>query len=364
MRERIILHIDFDYFYAQCEEVRRSELKIKPVTVCMFSERGGGSGAIATSNYIAREYGVRSGMPISLAKEKLNSRPDSEFLPADFEYYSDVSEQVMNIIKEFADVFEYVGRDEAFLDISKKAELDFKNASHIAQQIKNKIRNETKMTCSVGISPNKLISKIASDFQKPDGLTIVTPEKVSVFLENITIRDIPGIGSKTEKILQEKNLNSIKKIIDIDVFSLNRLFGKKTGTYIFNAVRGIDEEPVSERQPTIQISKITTLKKDSNEFEFINKTMMMLCKQVHETIMQEKKTFKSIGIQIIFTDLSNKTKSRMLKNPTMNLEILEKNVSQMLRELLNVQSAMIRRVGVKISELNEFEGQDTITNYF
>ena len=125
MSKRIILHVDFDYFYAQCEEIRTPDLKTKPVAVCMFSDRGGDSGAIATANYTAREFGVKSGLSILAAKQKLKNRTDSAFLPADFEYYSDMSEKSMNIIKKFADVFEYVGRDEAYLDISEKVELDF-----------------------------------------------------------------------------------------------------------------------------------------------------------------------------------------------------------------------------------------------
>ena len=119
MKQRIVLHIDFDYFYAQCEEIRTPDLKTKPVVVCMFSDRGGDSGAIATANYTAREFGVKSGLSILSAKQKLKNRTDSAFLPADFEYYSDISEKSMNIIKKFADVFEYVGRDEAYLDVTE-----------------------------------------------------------------------------------------------------------------------------------------------------------------------------------------------------------------------------------------------------
>jgi len=146
MKQRIVLHIDFDYFYAQCEEIRTPDLKTKPVVVCMFSDRGGDSGAIATANYTARECGLKSGLSILSAKQKLKKRTDSAFLPADFEYYSDKSEKSMNIIKKFADVFEYVGRDEAYLDVTEKAELDFTKASHIAQQIKNEVREKTKLT--------------------------------------------------------------------------------------------------------------------------------------------------------------------------------------------------------------------------
>ena len=122
--ERIVFHIDFDYFYAQCEEIRSPELKTKPVAVCVYSDRGGDSGAVATANYTARKYGVKSAMPISFAKKRLEERPDAVFLPTDFDYYSDVSERAMKIISEFADVFEYVGKDEAYLDVTQKTDCD------------------------------------------------------------------------------------------------------------------------------------------------------------------------------------------------------------------------------------------------
>ena len=364
MKQRIILHIDFDYFYAQCEEIRNSELKTKPVAVCMFSDRGEDSGAIATANYIARKFGVKSGMPIQFAKKKLMDRTDSVFLPADFKFYSDISEKSMEIIKEFADTFEYVGRDEAYLNITEKSEGDFKKAGHIAQQVKNMIREKIKLTCSIGISSNKLLAKIASDYKKPDGLTIVTPNSVSKFMETIEMRDIPGIGKKTQEKLEEQDVQTISKVKEMNIFDLIQMFGRKTGTYIFNAVRGINDEPVTLRSPTVQISKISTLKKDSNNYEFLEESLTELCDQLHIVILKENKMFKSVGIQLTLTNLSNKTKSKMLRNPTSSLEELKKISKQLLQEALENETMLFRRLGVKVSELSELEGQSNITSYF
>ena len=364
MKQKIILHIDFDYFYAQCEEIRNSELKTKPVAVCMFSDRGEDSGAIATANYIARKFGVKSGMPIQFAKKKLMDRTDSVFLPADFKFYSDISEKSMEIIKEFADTFEYVGRDEAYLNITEKSEGDFKKAGHIAQQVKNMIREKIKLTCSIGISSNKLLAKIASDYKKPDGLTIVTPNSVSKFMETIEMRDIPGIGKKTQEKLEEQGVQTISKVKEMNIFDLIQMFGRKTGTYIFNAVRGINDEPVTLRSPTVQISKISTLKKDSNNYEFLEESLTELCDQLHIVILKENKMFKSVGIQLTLTNLSNKTKSKMLRNPTSSLEELKKISKQLLQEALENETMLFRRLGVKVSELSELEGQSNITNYF
>ena len=364
MKNRIVFHIDFDYFYAQCEEIRRPELKTKPVSVCVFSDRGGDSGAIATTNYVGRKFGVKSGMPITFAKNKLKEEPTAVFLPTDFDYYSDISQKAMDIMKEFADIFEYVGRDEAYLDVTKRTEGDYEKAGHLAQQIKNAIREKTKLTCSIGVTPNKLLSKIASDYKKPDGLTIVSPEKVEGFLEPLKIRDIPGIGKKTEEKFSEMKLETIGDLRTLDIFKLQQQFGRKIGTYIHNAARGIDDEVVSEREASIQYSKIMTLKKDSKDYDFLSESLSELCKELHQVVLKNNRLYKSVGIQFFNSDLSQKTKSRMLRNPTASLEELEKTTSQLLKEALEDQEKLIRRLGVKVSELSEIKGQSSMDSYF
>lgn len=364
MERRIVFHIDFDYFYAQCEEIRDSKIKGKCVAVCIFSERGGDSGAIATANYNARKFGVKSGIPIVLAKNKLKEQTDAVFLPADFDYYSDVSSKAMDIIEKYADVFEYVGRDEAYLEVTKKTEGDFDKAEHLAQQLKNEIRNNLKLTCSVGITPNKLLSKIASDFKKPDGLTTVRPEQIEQFLSPLQIRKIPGIGKKTENVFLEMNVKMIKELAKIDVFDLNKIFGRKTGGYIFNSARGIDNEVVKPRPPTIQFSKITTLKKNSKELGFLQENVEELCIQLNRLAIENNKMYRSIGIQFVNEDLSTKTKSRMLRNPGNNLDELKKTAIQLLEEALVEQEMLVRRIGIRISEFSDVEGQSNITSYF
>jgi len=364
LETRIVFHIDFDYFYAQCEEIRSPELRSKPVCVCVFSDRGGDSGAIATANYTARKYGAKSGIPIIFAKKRLEERKDAVFLPVDFEYYLEISEKAMEIMKENADIFEYVGKDEAYLDVTERVEGDFKKASHLAQQIKNSIRDKIKLSCSIGISPNKLVSKIASDFKKPDGLTIVSPDKIDEFLEPLKIRTIPGIGKKTEERFSEMNLETIQDLKKLDVFTLNKEFGRKNGTYIYNAVRGIDDEPVKKKEDSVQYSKIVTLKKDSKEYEFLSENLRKLCNEVYDVVKKNDRMFKSIGVHFVQSDLSNKSKSRMLRNPILNLEELQKNADQLLKEALENQTITIRRLGVKVTELSEIQGQSDITNYF
>ena len=270
----------------------------------------------------------------------------------------------MYVIKEFADIFEYVGRDEAYLDVTKRTEGNFINAGHLAQQLKNAVRNSVKLSCTVGVSSNKLVAKIASGFKKPDGLTIISPDKIESFLEPLPIGTIPGIGKKTEEKFTEIGFQTILELKKMDVFSLNSQFGRKIGSYIYNAARGIDEEPVAPRQEATQYSRIITLKQDSKDYDFLAKELERLCEDVHAAILKDNLMFRSVGIQFVQSDLSNKTKSRTLKNSTSNLDELKKMVLQLLRESLEDQKILIRRVGVKVAELSEASGQDSITRYF
>src|SRR5919198_2325128 len=193
---RIIMHVDFDYFFAQCEEIRRPELRSKPVVVCVFSGRTEDSGVVSTANYVARKYGVKSGIPIRVAKSKLEDVSDAVYLPLDSAYYSQVSQSAMSIIDSYADRFEHVGIDECYLDVSGKAD-NFEVAKAIAQEIKHDIKEHVQLTCSIGAAPNKMLAKIASDLRKPDGLTVIEPGNAAQFIAGMDAGKIPGIGPKT-----------------------------------------------------------------------------------------------------------------------------------------------------------------------
>lgn len=361
---RVVFHIDFDYFYAQCEELRRPELRARPVVVCVFSDRGGDSGAVATANYHARKFGVKSGIPIRFAKKRLAESQDAVFLPTDFDYYSEVSESAMNVIRDFADIFEYVGRDEAYLDVTKRTGGDYARASHLAQQLKNSLRGSVRLSSTIGVSANRLVAKIASGFKKPDGLTVVPPDRTEAFLDPLPIKEIPGIGSKTGERLGELGLSTISDLRRLDVFALNEMFGRKTGTYIYNAARGIDESPVSPRSDPVQYSRIVTLKQDSKEYDYLARDLEQLCQDVHAAVMRDSLVFKSVGIQLVQEDLSSRTKSKTLKNHTASLDELKKAALLLLREILEDQRMLVRRLGVRVSEFSETSGQEDITRFF
>src|SRR4030066_1673980 len=176
MQARVIMLADFDYFFAQCEELRNPTIKDKPIVVVVDSGRTEESGAVSTSNYIARKYGVKSGMPLFLAKRKLEGT-DAVFLPVDHEYYDQVSGKVMQILRGYATSFEQVSVDEAYLDVTEQVQGSFESAKAYAQKIKDDAKKQVGISFSVGVGPNKLIAKIACDSQKPDGIRKVKPKE-------------------------------------------------------------------------------------------------------------------------------------------------------------------------------------------
>jgi len=347
--------VDLDYFFAQCEEVRNPSLKDKPVVVCVYSERGGESGVVSTANYEARKHGVKSGIPISVARKRLVN-VDAVFLPVDHEYYNRVSEDVMSILKSHADVFEQAGVDEAYLDVSERVEGDFDKAGELARRIKEEVRRSKGLTCSIGVGPNKLVAKIAADSQKPDGLTIVKPEEVQAFLTPLPVNRLVGVGVKTQSIMESLGVKTIGDLAGYDVQRLIELFGKKLGVYFHNASHGVDNRPVKERDEAKSISRISTLKEDTRDLDAIMRKAGELCGEICNELSRRLRV-KQVGIIVVAKDMSVYSRSKTLDPPTSDLEDLKKNVRELFEKLLGESGLEARRVGVRVSGFVKEEGQ-------
>ena len=239
---RRILHIDMDAFFAAVEQKRHPELKGKPLVI-------GGSGdpatmdEVSTASYEARKFGVYFKMPLKTAQELC---PHAVFLPVDHKEYLKVSERIKDILGKFCPIMEDAGIDEAFLDISY---ID-KPAEEIAKEIKKIIMNETGLTCSIGIAPNKLLAKMASDMQKPDGITIIKEGDLESRIWPLPVKRLLGVGPKTEQSLKEMGIETIGDLAAIPMDKLIERFGKSQGRYLYEASRGIDESPlITHRKP-------------------------------------------------------------------------------------------------------------------
>jgi len=365
LEDKVIFHIDFDYFYAQCEELRKPELRNIPCVVCVYSGRDEDSGVVSTCNYNARKYGVKAAMPIKLAKSKLKD-VEAKFLPTDMPYYQDISRDVMRIIQNYGDLFEQVSVDECYVDFTRVTNSDFNDAKIFASSLQKNIKHQSKLTCSIGVGPNKLISKIASAVIKPNGITVVSREEAKNFISNCKIEDIPGVGPKTLKKLQALGINSISDISKNSIFELRDVLGYKTAAFLVNASNAIDNSQIKARETSKQFGKIVTLKKDTAEMEQIKMTTASLCTTIYENLSNKKQAFKVLTIILILENLHHVSISRSLKLYTASFDELQKNSLSIIKEMIKNNSISIqniRRMGVVVSELKDISGQNSLLNY-
>ncbi len=358
---RIVGHLDLDYFYAQVEEVENPSLKDRPVLVCVFSGRTEDSGVVSTANYRARESGVKSGMPIALAKRRLEGL-GAALIPMDRGKYEVYSDRVMDILKGEVDAFEQAGIDEAFFDITKRAGGDYGSAASLAAAVKARILKEEGLTCSIGLGPNKVVAKMASDFQKPDGLTVVREAQASAFMSSMAIEKIWGVGPKTAKALEAMGITTVSALAHAPVESLADALGKKLAVYLHDAANGVDEEPVAEGRGISQISRIVTLKQDTDEVGQIVGQLTASLADLRDKLLARHLFFKSISVIGIRGDLSLRTKSKTLETPTSDPAVMEKETRELFG-ILVAEAGALRRAGVRVSGLQDMADQHSLTEF-
>ena len=360
---RRIMHVDFDYFFAQCEEIRQPELRDRPVVVCVFSGRTEDSGVVSTANYLARKFGVKSGIPVRVAKSRLSAVSGAVFLPLDAAHYSHVSEDAMAIIRSYTDTFEYVGIDECFMDVSDRAD-NFKVATMLGQQIKAELKKQIQLTCSVGVASNKMLAKMASDMTKPDGLTVIDPCNVTKVIANMDVEKIPGVGPKTRDSLRELGVKTIGELAKFDLFRLIERFGKKTASHMHNAANGKDDSPVIQFSGRQRIMRIATLKSSVITSREMNPDLYLLCRSVFKKASERKLSFKTVGVLLILNNLDSITRSRSLKVHSSNFESLHSIAKSILDEMMKeAASIKVRRLGLVLSDLRSSAGQNTMLDF-
>jgi len=364
LQNRVVILVDLDYFFAQCEELRNPALKDKPVVVGVYSGRTEDSGAVSTSNYLARKYGVKSGIPLFLAKKRLEGT-DAVFLPVDQDYYRQISNKMMASLRVYADIFEQVGIDEAYLDVTQKVHGHYEEALAIVLQMKKSVKSQMGITFSVGIGPNKLIAKIASDIDKPDGIKIVRPEEVNLFLSPLPVGSLIGVGKKTSIKMAELGIKTVGNLATYDVQKLVELFGKTLGVYFHNASNGVDYDSVQEAGEAESISRIATLKENTRDLELILKKTDQLADEIFKELAQRNLNFKQVSIIVILSDLTTRSRSQTFEKSAKDLETIKKHVQELLVKYLNESQLELRRVGVKVAQLSKYENkQSPLTNFF
>lgn len=343
--QRIILHADMDCFYAAVEMHDHPQYAGKPVIVGADPLGGTGRGVVSTCSYEARAFGVRSAMPISQAYRLC---PDAIFVRPDMARYVQASEDIMEILRSSGFRFQQVSIDEAFLDVSPTG--SFCAAQKRAEELKHQIRTQCGITCSLGIAPTKIVAKMASDFHKPDGLTVVRPGEVPAFLAPLPVRRIPGIGGKTETELHALGIQTIGDLAAYDVQALIAHFGRSS-VVLHEAAHGIDESEVVESDGIKSISKETTFGQDTSDTGEIVATMEALIGEVHRSLTAENLYFKTVTVRVRNEEFVTITKAKSLPHYHNDEATIRACAQGLLRELYFGRK--IRRLGLRLSGLKK-----------
>jgi DNA polymerase IV (DinB-like DNA polymerase) len=356
-RNRITMHVDMDSFYSSVEVRERPELKGLPVVVGSDPKGGKGRGVVSTCSYEARKFGIHSAMPISRAYRLC---PEAVYLPVNMELYKETSDNIMEILRMFADRFQQVSVDEAYLDIGDSIE-DYLSATRLASKIKDEMLRRQGLTCSVGVAPNKVIAKIASDINKPDGLTVVRPEETGSFLYPLCVSRIPGIGKKTQPLLKEIGMDTIGQLATADVQFLISRFGKY-GLVMHQLANGIDLREVKEREEVKSISTEDTFDEDISDPSIIKGVFCELAGKVHADLAKKRFRFRTVSIRVRFDDFRTHTRARTLHAATNEKGPIIKVAIELMEEFIG--HGRFRLLGVGVSKLEKINDRQALLSDF
>jgi DNA polymerase-4 len=336
----MILHIDMDAFFASVEQRDNPELRHRPIVVCGNSPRS----VVSTASYEARRFGIHSAMPLFQARQRC---PHLVVVPGNREKYAAASRKIMEIISRFTPLVEPVSIDEAYADVTGCTAL-FGPAPVIAQKIKQAIVIDLALTCSIGIAPVKFLAKIASDMNKPDGLTLVTREQMPEMIQNLPINKIPGVGSHAMSQMTALNIRTLGDIQRFDMTVLTRKFGK-FGYRLFQLSRGIDNDRIQTETVRKSISGETTLDTDISDADAARNVLLSQAGRVGRELRRKQLTCHSVFIKIKFSDFSQITRTRKLQNRTCSTEAIFRQAWDLFQQV-SVRRP-IRLLGVGVSHL-------------
>jgi DNA polymerase IV (archaeal DinB-like DNA polymerase) len=342
---RAILHVDLDAFYVSAEVREHPELKELPVVVGADPEGGKGRGVVVACSYEARKFGLRSGMPISKAYRLC---PQARYIPPNWGLYERVSEEVMSTLRGFADKFEQASIDEAYLDISSRGK-DENSAVAIAEEVKKTVKEKHGLTCSIGVAPNKSSAKIASDRNKPDGMTVIPFGDVSGFLAPLPATVVPGIGRKTGDFLNEKGISTIGQLQQVDGKQLVSWFGKN-GVWLWGVVHGLENVEVRQQEMPKSLSVERTFKEDVRDYREVRREAADGASELMRRMKSAGYSYRIAGIKIRFQGFETHTREKTLVGHTDSEGPLLEAVDRLLDEFERMGKP-VRLVGVRVADI-------------
>ncbi|HVM44874.1 MAG TPA: DNA polymerase IV [Candidatus Thermoplasmatota archaeon] len=350
---RYIVHVDLDAFYASVEELDHPEWKGHPLVVGADPQEGRGRGVVATCNYAARRFGIRSAMPISEAWRRC---PDARFVFPRFERYHEASQQVFAVLRESADAVEPASIDEGYLDLGSRVDT-FPAAVAHARAVQARILEATGLTASMGVATNKLVAKIATDMQKPHGLTAVAPGEEEAFLAPLPARKIPGVGPKSEERLRALGVETIGQLAALPPAVLTREFGA-WGARLAQLARGVDEAPVATDWERKSVGGETTFLRDSADPDEWRATVAGLARDAAEALAREQSVARTITLKVRLAGYETFTRARTLATPTDDAATLARVALELLDE--NRPARAVRLLGVRLSHLTPRAGRQLL----
>ncbi len=357
---RLILHCDLDCFFAAVEERDKPEYIGKPVIIGADPKGGKGRGVVSTCNYEARKFGLHSAMPISKAFKRC---PNGIYLHPNFEKYQKASKEVMEIVNSYSDKFQQVSIDEAYLDVSDKC-INFKEVRDLAEKLKKEVHKKVGITISIGCAPTKSVAKIASDFNKPNGVTVVKPEYVKEFLGPMEITKIPGIGKKSKIYYNKNGIKTIGDIINLTLPKMIQLFGKN-GEWVWNVANGLDTREVKEfHGDRKSISKERTFYEDTDDLNLIISKLEEINNRIHKNVIKNKIYYKTVTLKIRLEGFITYTRSKSFIHHVQDKSQVLKVINELLDQFSTVNKK-VRLVGIKLSNLEKAPSvaQTTLLSY-
>lgn len=338
---RKIIHIDMDAFYASVEQRDFPEYRGKPLVV---GGQPNNRGVVATASYEARKYGVRSAMSCSQAAQLC---PGAIFVSPRFDIYKEVSAHIRSIFRRYTDIIEPLSLDEAFLDVTVD-KLGIGSAIDIAKQIKQAINTELNLTASAGVSINKFVAKIASDMQKPDGLTFIGPSKVAVFMERLSIEKFFGVGKVTAAKMRRHQIHTGADLKQLSEAELVRLFGK-SGRFYYQVVRGIDNRAVQPHRRVKSLAVEDTFHKDISNLEEMAVELKVIAGKLVARMEKKQLKPKTMTLKIKFADFRQITRSYTSMTPVYDVDTILDSILILLHQAMEKEERPVRLLGISVS---------------
>ncbi|KPV39599.1 hypothetical protein AN478_10735 [Thiohalorhabdus denitrificans] len=342
--ERRILHCDMDSFFAAVHMRDEPHLREVPLVIGGDPE---GRGVVSTANYAAREYGIHSAQPAATAKRLC---PHAVFLRPELERYRRESRRIMAIFRDFTEVVEPASLDEAYLEVTNRLE-PYGSATAVAEAIRARVREETGLTVSIGVSSSRLVAKIASDWDKPDGLTVVRPERVQDFLAPLPVRKLHGVGPATEEVLAGMGIATVADLRDRSREQLAEALGQ-FGLTLHDFARGIDPRPVGVPRERKSLGVEDTFQQDINELEEMDRRLTTMAGHVAEQLAARGLSGRTVTAKVRFPDFRTLTRSQTLERATADPGEIAAWARRLLRRTEAGQRP-VRLLGVTVSNLEE-----------